>query len=113
MEHILRGDRGDGVVNVLSPDNALVDGIRQTAIKETFIQEVLQMDDPHKGLSGDVLEKYKRNEKLVNLDFIPQEFVDKIIDTYTSATPKMDKMKLMSYFGKHKMKLMMAELQDF
>lgn len=113
MEHILRGDRGDGIPNVLSPENSLVDGIRQTALKETFIQEVLSMEDPTTQLSSDVLKNYIRNEKLVNLDFIPEEYVNKIIEVYTSSKPKMDRMKLMTYFTKNKMKILLESLQDF
>lgn len=112
MEHILRGDRGDGIPNVLSPENSLVDGIRQTSLKETFIQEVLAMDDPSK-LLPEVLKNYQRNEKLVNLDFIPEEYVGKIIETYTASSPKMDRMKLMTYFTKNKMKILLESLQDF
>lgn len=113
MEHILRGDSGDGVPNVLSADNCLMEGIRQKSLKETFIQEVLAMDDPYTGLSGDVLRNYQRNEKLVNLDFIPQEYVDQIIECYTSQKPKMDRMKLMTYFTKHKMRLLLQNIQEF
>ena len=29
VEHVLKGDRGDGIPNVLSADNCIVDNIRQ------------------------------------------------------------------------------------
>ena len=33
-EHILKGDTGDGVPNVLSPDNTFVDGLRQKPLSK-------------------------------------------------------------------------------
>ena len=113
MEHIMRGDTGDGVPNILSPDNCLMEGIRQTPLREKFIQEVLAMDDPYSGLAGEVLRNYQRNERLVNLDFIPEEYEQKIIEAYTSQKPKMDRMKLMTYMTKHKMKLLLENIQEF
>ena len=35
MEHIIVGDRGDGVPNMLSPDNSFVDGIQQMNYRVT------------------------------------------------------------------------------
>ena len=37
-EHILRGDSGDGVPNVLSPDNTFVDGLRQRPLSKKKIE---------------------------------------------------------------------------
>ena len=34
-EHILKGDRGDGVPNFLSPDNTFVDELRQRPLSKT------------------------------------------------------------------------------
>lgn len=113
FEHIMRGDVGDGVPNILSPDNSLMDGIRQKPMTEKFIQQVMQMKDPHTELTGETLRNFQRNEKLVNLDFIPNEYVNSILDIYTNQRPKKDKMKLMMYFNKHKMKVLANSLQEF
>lgn len=113
FEHIMRGDTGDGVPNILSPDNSLMDGIRQKPMTEKFIQEVMKMSDPHKELTGEVLRNYQRNEKLVNLDFIPQSYEDAIIAEYEAQKPKKDKMKLMMYFQQHRMKVLSESLQEF
>ena len=113
MEHIMRGDTGDGVPNILSQDNCLMEGIRQKSMTEKFIQDILSRDDPRTGLTDEQWRNYQRNEKLVNLDFIPEEYSKAIIDTYNAAPAKMDKMKLMMYMQKHKMRILMESLNDF
>jgi 5'-3' exonuclease len=40
-EHILKGDRGDGIPNVLSKDDVFVSGSRQTPLRQKKIEEIL------------------------------------------------------------------------
>ena len=39
QEHILRGDKSDGIPNVLSNDNCIVDGIRQVPLTKKILNE--------------------------------------------------------------------------
>ena len=41
-EHILRGDRSDGVPNVLSPDDTFVSAKRQKPIRKSVVADVLE-----------------------------------------------------------------------
>ena len=88
-EHIIKGDRSDGVPNVLSPDNSLVEGIRQKTIRKTVIAEVtdligqgkdpLMLHNLVKSCSKDTwIRNWQRNNMLINLDFIPEKLVDEI-----------------------------------
>ena len=113
MEHIMRGDVGDGVPNILSQDNCLMEGIRQKSMTEKFIQDILARDDPKTGMTVDQWRNFQRNEKLVNLDMIPAEYEAAILETYNDAPAKMDRMKLMMFMQKHKMKILSESLQDF
>ena len=74
-EHILKGDTSDGVPNVLSPDNTFVDGIRQRPLGRKKIETWLDIhiDD----LPEEVKRNYQRNDKLINLDNIPEELEKK------------------------------------
>ena len=59
-----------------------------------------------------MLEKYKRNERLVDLSFIPEEIQDKILQEF-SQEPVGDMTKVFNYFIENKMVLMMDELTNF
>ena len=39
IEHIFKGDRGDGIPNILSSDNTFVEGIRQKPLGKKKIEE--------------------------------------------------------------------------
>ena len=43
-EHILKGDRGDGIPNFLSPDNTFAAGERQKVINSKRLQEWISQD---------------------------------------------------------------------
>jgi hypothetical protein len=41
--HILRGDKSDGVPNILSNDNCLDEGIRQTPLRKPMLETYLRI----------------------------------------------------------------------
>ena len=55
-EHIIRGDRGDGVPNFLSPDNIFAVGGRQKVINTKKLQEWLR-SDPSGGCEKDNMKR--------------------------------------------------------
>ena len=59
-----------------------------------------------------VVKNFKRNESLIDLSKIPSEYKDKIIAEFT-VTPKKGKEKLLNYFVKHKMKMLIEHIQEF
>lgn len=114
-EHIIRGDSGDGVPNILSADDVLItDGKRQTPIKQTQIDTWLQLseDDFVRQLSEQEQMNYSRNKMMIDLRFIPKDINDAILKEF-SKEPKGHRSKIMSYLIKKKMKLMMEHLRDF
>jgi hypothetical protein len=110
-EHILKGDSGDGVPNVLSPDNCFVIGERQKPLTQKKIDSFIEL-----GIEGKfdhpIYKNYRRNKYLIDLGSIPIEIKDKIIDQYNSQTNK-DKSKLMNYFINNKLKNLMENIGDF
>ena len=109
-EHVLKGDSGDGVPNVLSPDNTFVDGIRQRPLGRKKIETWLDMhiDD----LPEEVKRNYQRNEKLINLDNVPEILEKVIIDEFDKA-PCGDRSKLLNYFIKSRLKNLTNEIGEF
>ena len=72
-EHILRGDTGDGVPNVLSPDNTFVDGLRQKPLAKKKIQSWSEHNIEDVLPSDEVKRNYQRNKKLIDLTESPKE----------------------------------------
>jgi hypothetical protein len=108
-EHIARGDRGDGVPNMLSKDDCLIVG-RQKPLRRKVLDKILEGD--MSDMTEEQLRNYNRNQMLVDLSFTPQEIRDNIIERYLNIdTNKRD--KLFGYFVNHKLKNLMENIGDF
>tara|TARA_B100000575_G_scaffold286886_1_gene284291 strand:- start:1263 stop:2108 length:846 start_codon:yes stop_codon:yes gene_type:complete len=109
-EHILKGDASDGVPNVLSPDNTFVDGLRQRPLGRKKIETWLNMhiDD----LQDEVKRNYQRNDKLINLDNVPEDLEKEIMVDFCEA-PCGDRSKLLNYFIKSRLKELTESIGDF
>ena len=108
---ILSGDSGDGVPNILSDDDAIINpDKRQKPLRETRIKELLSISV--EDFEEPLKKNYYRNEKLINLiDFIPNHLEEKILYELNTQTPSRNKM--MSYFMKNKLRLLLEDLTDF
>ena len=109
-EHILKGDTSDGVPNVLSPDNTFVDGMRQRPLGKKKIENWLDIniDD----LQDEVKRNYQRNDKLINLDKIPEELEKEIMVEFDGA-PCGDRSKLLNYFIQSRLKNLTETIGEF
>lgn len=109
---ILLGDSGDGVPNVLSADNCLVDGIKQKSMRVARIQECI--NTPFAELPADVQKNWKRNEKLVDLHQIPAAYTRAILNEFGSEQgKKRDTMKIMQYMMAKRLKLLIEHIGEF
>jgi hypothetical protein len=98
QEHIIRGDRSDGIPNIHSPDNSFVAGIRQKPIKTNIVCEMLA--DPQSYCErNNIKQNYERNTTLIDFDSIPSYIEQRIIDKYNQI-----KRPITNIFtnGKHK-----------
>ena len=109
--HIIKGDTGDGIPNFLSEDDAIVAGVRQKAVTEKKLNIWLK-EEPQVFCDSDMLRRYKRNEALIDLSKVPAEYQESILNTY-NGTPKKGREKLLTYFIKNRMKLLIEHLQEF
>ena len=74
-EHIICGDRGDGIPNILSDgDTFVTEGKRQNAMTKKRFNDLL--NKPIKDI--EILKNYNRNRELISLYDLPQEIVNKI-----------------------------------
>ena len=107
---VLTGDRGDGVPNVLSPDNSIIEGLRQKPLRETKINELLNAD--FNSLPEEIVRNWNRNSMLIDLRCTPSVLRRAIMQEYHSQADK-PRDKMFNYFIQHKMKLLMESIGDF
>ena len=110
-EHIIKGDRGDGIPNILSSDDTFVTEKRQKPVTEKKLN-IWVAEEPVQFCDSLMLRNFKRNESLIDLSKIPVEYQQKILDAYESA-PRNGRDKLLNYFIKNRMKQLMEHIQEF
>ena len=111
-EHIIRGDRGDGIPNFLSPDNTFVAGERQKVINKKKLTEWINGDPTKFCITDNMLRNYKRNQMLVDLDYIPDDISKKIVEAYDR--PKTgNRQKMLNYFIENRLKNLIECLDEF
>ena len=111
-EHILKGDTGDGVPNVLSPDNTFVDGLRQRPLSKKKISEWAGPMCEHVLPNDEVKRNYQRNKKLIDLTQSPNELFMECKKAYDDA-PEGDRSKLLNYFIKNRLQELTNSIGDF
>jgi len=106
-EHILRGDKGDGVPNVLSDDNAIVDRIRQNPITKKNLELWMNGSLPkeHAG-------RHERNTELIDLRYTPFHLSCSILEQYKEE-PIGNRNKLPAYFTENKLEVLSNHIKDF
>lgn len=112
IEHIVKGDTGDGVPNILSKDDVFMIGERQKPMSAKRLAEFID-----KGFDAckndDERRNWHRNATLVDFKFIPEDVQKTIVDTYLSNKPTGDKMSVMQYLIDNKCRLLLDDIEDF
>ena len=109
FEHIIRGDKGDGVPNVLSQDSVFVEDLRQRPITKKKLTEWKENGIPE----GEIKRNYQRNKTLIDFDSIPNELGELIYNMWVDKITQNDKSKILPYFMKHRLKELTEKLGDF
>jgi hypothetical protein len=108
-EHILKGDTGDGVPNILSADNCLAVGVRQKAMTKKRIEMYAKGTDE---MDEETLRRYHRNKMMIDLTQIPQKLVQQILAEFDQEK-NVGREKLFNFFIKKKLKNLVTDIQDF
>jgi 5'-3' exonuclease len=112
-EHIFKGDSGDGVPNVLSPDNTFVDNIRQSPVTKKKIETWMSsIEDLQSVMDEDTYRNYCRNKKLIDLSETPDDIKQNIINIYEN-TKSAHKMKVLNYLIKKRCKMLIESVEEF
>ena len=109
-EHILKGDRSDGIPNVLSDDNVFIEGRRQRPLSKKKIEAWCNEIVPT--FNEEEQKNYDRNKTLIDLNCIPKELEDKInreFENFEVAT----RDKILGYFINKKLKTLIESIDEF
>jgi len=109
-EHIMKGDASDGIPNFLSADNVFVMGVRQSPITSKKLSAWI-LQEPEQFCNENMLRNYKRNQLLIDLDCIPTEISEQVLEQYN--TQKKDRSKLFNYFVENRLKNLLECVGDF
>ncbi len=111
-DHIIRGDTGDGIPNILSPDDVFVSGGRQKPLHTKKLVEWLTKTPEEFCVDGDMLKNYKRNEELIDLRRIPSHIKESILKAYAEANPP-SRSEFLTYLVASGLKELTSSVSDF
>ena len=108
---VIRGDKGDGIPNILSADDVFVAGGRQKPITEAKIINWMNQE-PKEFCNEDMFRNYTRNETLIDLTKIPENLKQEILHTYENAKGKT-KQEFMNYMIANRLKNLIEVIDEF
>ena len=107
-EHTLRGDKSDGIPNILSNDNCMIEGIRQTPLRkpvfDAYMRMTIESDDKY-------YRNYLRNQTLIDFDFIPEDVESRILQEYEKT--EVVQGKVFDYLRTHRLDDLLTNVEDF
>ena len=109
-EQVIKGDRSDGVPNILSDDDIFLRDERQKPINKKRLAEWSDIDNIP--LGSETRKHYERNKKLIDLSMIPKEISESIINRYEDCKDN-DRSLLLQYFIDNKLKALIENINDF
>ena len=114
FEHIIKGDKGDGVPNVLSDDDSIIEGRRQKPIQTKKLNE-WKLDHTCMPQDPGFVNNFERNQTLIDLSKIPDDIRDTIQSTFLNKNLQTDnaKEKIKNYFQQHNLNNMLEVIEEF
>jgi len=114
FNHIMRGDDGDGIPNVLSDDDTFINEDKsQTPLWQKKIDSWLEQSDNLREIMDETTYRnYQRNKTLIDLDEIPDTIKENIINTFDNQKPAM-KMKVLNYLVKKRCTNLIEVAEEF
>ena len=109
-EQIIKGDRSDGVPNILSDDEIFLRDERQKPINKKRLEEWSNIENIP--LGSETRKYYERNKRLIDLSMIPENISESIINRYKDYKVN-DRSLLLQYFIDNKLKALIENINDF
>jgi 5'-3' exonuclease len=115
LEHILRGDASDGVPNVLSDNDVLVnEDKRQTPLSKKKLSEIItDITSEHVPTYASWYSNYCRNKKLIDLSETPEDIKKDIINKFNEQEQNLNKGKVFPYMVEKQLGQLLQSVQEF
>ena len=113
IEHICKGDRGDGVPNILSKDDCFING-RQKPLRSKVLNTFIDMRNIEEVENSLTEHKtnWNRNRRLVDLSLVPDFIKNEVISQYKQEH-NIERDQLYGYFVNKRLKTLMENRGDF
>ena len=111
LEHIIKGDAGDGIPNILSDDNSFVIGKRQSPVTQKKLDSLAALNLEGK-YDHPNFRNYMRNKQLIDLTQIPANVRQNILESYTAQSGKKSP-NLLNYFIANRLRNLTDSIGDF
>lgn len=111
-EHIIKGDRSDGIPNFLSASDTFITGKRQKPISKKNIEKWINCE-PESYCNTEQLLNYNRNCTLIDFSMIPKEIESKIIEEFEVLNSNKLPRVSINYFIDHKLVSLLNEMEEF
>jgi len=83
LEHIIKGDAGDGVPNILSNDDVFVEGLRQTPVSKKKMEAIMaDLEEGELLYAASWYRNYQRNQRLIDLTYTPDHLKENILKEF-------------------------------
>lgn len=113
LEHIFKGDSGDGVPNIMSANDTFVKGERQKPITAKKIEEwISNIENLQSVMDDTTYNNFIRNKKLIDLSETPDEIKQEIINTFENQIVA-HKSRTLNYLVTKRCKMLIESVGDF
>lgn len=109
-EHIIRGDRSDGIPNLLAKDDVFVTDSRQPILSQKRMTRLMALEPSE--MTSEEQRNWNRNQLLISLNSIPENIKQEILERYESQANK-GRENLFNYFIQFKLKHLMGQIAEF
>lgn len=111
--HIMRGDTGDGIPNIISDDDTFVSDKSQTPLRQSKIDYWIESSDNLKEVMDETTYRnFQRNKRLIDLTDIPEHITQLVINTFVEQPIAM-KMKVLNYLIKKRCNQLIEVVEEF
>lgn len=111
-ELIIKGDRGDGIPNILSSDDCIVTGTRQKPVSSKKLDHYMSLSDLELQSDDTIGNNWSRNKTLIDLNSIPEYIRENILAEYHDQNNK-PRDKIFNYMINNKMKVLIEHINEF
>lgn len=115
FNHVIRGDSGDGVPNILSADDVFVKGDRQTPITTKKLDAwfaAFQKGKLQESMDDNTYRNYMRNRTVIDLACSPSDLKKEIILSYENA-PKKGNGRILNYLIANRCNQLISCAEEF